>query len=125
MGIPRIILDNAAALGERRADTTQQNDSGKRQGSHCHSILQRDDLPERPPLIDNPDRDCSERQDHPILHWKVSTDVSYKPARHRALQAGDYDSELTQTLRRDGASEHRRGFEKRTQCEQMESALSK
>src|SRR6516164_7031722 len=39
LGIPRIILDNAAALGERRVDTTKQKDSDQRQGSHCHSIL--------------------------------------------------------------------------------------
>jgi hypothetical protein len=45
------------------------------------------------------DRDCGERYDDPILHWKVSPDISYKPVRHRAPQE---NSELTQTLRRDG-----------------------
>src|ERR1700755_3499942 len=61
----------------------------------------RGDLPEWPRSIDNPDRDDGERHDHPILHWKASRDISCEPVRHRALQAGDYDSKLTQTLRGD------------------------
>ena len=29
VGVPRIILDNAAAFGKRRVDATKQEDSGK------------------------------------------------------------------------------------------------
>src|SRR5215467_13413060 len=39
VGIPRIILDNAAALGGRRVNTAKHEDSDQRQDSHCHSIL--------------------------------------------------------------------------------------
>ena len=88
VGIQRIILDDAAALGKRRVDTTKQKDGGHDRIRVAIRSSQLRDLPERPPFIDNPDCDYGERHDHPILHWKVSPDISYKPIRHLAPQGG-------------------------------------
>ena len=109
VGIPRIILDNGTALRECRVDTTKQKDSGQRQGSHCHSILPARRLT-GPTTIYRQSRSRLSRALRPSNSaLEVSRDISYEPVRHRAPQGGDYDSELTQTLRGDGLANVRWG----------------
>src|SRR6516225_9129069 len=53
-----------------------------------------------------------EQYEHPIRHWKVSRDISYKPVGDRAPQGGDYGSDLTQALQRDGYRASAEGHER-------------